>query len=218
MLLKNPSVRLSLLALLLFLGSRSGSAQPARAAVQISFGELAVRASGITPGGDAVVFAATIGRYSGMRKLGRHATVVADDDGDGSITWNVEELPVQSVWVVVDMQSGSYAVAAPAAFTAKKIDLPDHGWRGGLQHLDVRRDYLEVLVVRPGEGAWTLRASEGGANDDDGAVNSVLRTRLSRMQRLYGEDTAPRPPVIVPRDLVVLIDPHALDYFVAEAP
>jgi hypothetical protein len=211
------SVRLFLIALVPLLTTRFVSAESSEAPVQISFGELAVQASGITRGGDAIVFAATIGRYSGMQKLGRHAKVVADDDSDGAITLTVDELPVPSVWAVVDLQSGRYAVAAPAGFALRTMDLPSHGWRGGLQRVDFRRDYLEVLVVRPGAGAWTLRVSEGGANDDDGALNAVLRTRLARMQRLYGEDAAPRPPVVIPKDLLLIIDPHELDYFVVEA-
>lgn len=205
------------LTLVAVLAARLVCAQPTQTAVQISFADLAVHATGITRGGDAVVFAATIGRYSGMQKLGRHARVITDDDSDGAVTLSVDELPAASVWAVVDLQSGAYSVAAPPGFSLRTMDIPVHGWRGGLEHIDIRRDYLEVLVVRPGRGAWTLRAAEGGSNDDDGSVNAVLRTRLSRMQRIYGPDAVARPPVITPRDLLLIIDPHELDYFVAEA-
>jgi hypothetical protein len=187
----------------------SVSAKPAADRVQISFGDLAVHATGITKGGAAVVFAATIGRYSGMQKLGRHAKIVADDDADGSIALTVDELPVTSVWAVVDLRSGGYAVAAPAGFALRRMNLPTHGWRGGLQHVDFRGDYLEVLVVRPGVGVWTLRASEGGTNDGDGALNTVLRTRLAQMQHLYGADPKPRPPVIIPRDVLLMAPIYA---------
>ena len=209
-------IRLALLFLLLSTTSLAFGAEKADGSIQISFTESAMRASGVSQGGDAIVFACTIGRYSGFQKLGRHAEVIHDADRDGAIELTIAKPTISSLWVVVDFTTGAYAVAAPPGLEVRSMNVPEHGWKKGREHFDLRRDYLEVLVVRPGEGAWTLSASEGGANDDDGNLNSVLRARLASMQRLHGADTAPRPPVIVPKDLLVVIDPHYLDYFASE--
>jgi hypothetical protein len=83
--------------------------------------------------------------------------------------------------------------------------------------MDFERDDLEVLLVRPGVGAWTLRVADGGANDGDGILNMNLRTTLERMERLYGADPVPHPARVQVKDLLILIDPHRLDYFVKEA-
>lgn len=187
--------------------------------IRVSFSGDTVHASEVSRGGDVIVFACTIGRYSGMQKLGRHREVVRDADGDGEISLTVDKLSdLASVWAVVDFETGRYALAAPPGLQLRVMEIPEHGWRGGREHFELRRNYLEVLVVRPGVGAWTQSLSEGGSNDDDGQLNAVLRTRLAGMQRLHGDDAAPRPPVIVPRDLLLIIDPHELDYLVAEAP
>ena len=210
------SRRILLLLALVAAGSTFGAEPGAANTIEITFSDRTIHASGISRGGDAIIFASIIGRHSGLQKLGRYREVVGDSDGDGEVTLTVPDLPVVSLWAVVDFTTGAHAVAAPPGFDPHPMELPAHGWRGGLEHFDLRRDYLEVLVVRPGAGAWMLSAAEGGSNDDDRALNAVLRTRLTRMQRLHG-DAAPRPPVVVPRDLLLIVDPHTLDFFVGEA-
>ena len=207
---------LTLLTLLLT-GSALG-APKAGDPIRVSFDGDTVRAADVSSGGDVIVFACTIGRYSGMRKLGRHVEVVRDADGDGVVSLTIQNLSeVASVWAIVDFDTGRYALAAPGGFAPRAMDIPEHGWRGGSEHFELRRNYLEMLVVRPGVGAWTQSLSEGGSNDDDRQLNTVLRMRLANMQRLHGHDGPPRPPVIVPRDLLLIIDPHELDYFASEA-
>lgn len=186
--------------------------------IRVSFDGTTVRAADVSRGGDVIVFACTQGRYSGMRKLGRHLEVVRDTDGDGQVSLTVENLSAMaSVWAIVDFDTGRYAFATPGGLAPRAMNVPEHGWRGGGEHFDLRRNYLEVLVVRPGAGAWTQSLAEGESSDGDGQLNTVLRTKLARMQRLHGADAAPAPPVIVPRDLLLIIDPHELDYFVSEA-
>lgn len=186
-------------------------------AVRISFSAETVRVEGVTSGGDVVIFAATLSQSGGMQTIGRRAEVIADSDGDGAVALTVSAIPTASVWAAVDFTTGRHSIAAPQGFPLRRMDIPEHGWRRGLEHFELRRGYLEVLVVRPGAGAWTLRAAEGGSNDDDGALNATLRTRLSKMHRLHGPDTTPRPPVIVPKDFLLVIDPHELDFFTSEA-
>jgi hypothetical protein len=214
--LSNPRFAGGWLVLLLLVLALAGPAF-ASEPIQISFSAQTIKASGITEGGDAILFACTIGRYSGMQKIGRHAEVISDADGDGEVTFTVAGLPLGAVWAVVDFTTGRHAVAAPPGLDLRPMEVPAHGWRAGPGHFDLRRDYLEVLVVRPGAGAWTLSVAEGGSNDDDGALNTVVRTRLERMRRLHGPDAVPRPPIVVPRDLLLIVDPHELDFFVWEA-
>ena len=207
-----------ILLMLLLAGSALGEPKSVDP-IRVSFSGDTVRASEVTRGGNVIVFACTIGRYSGMQKLDRHVQVVRDADSDGEISLTVEKLSdLASVWAIVDFDTGRYALAAPPGLELRTMNIPEHGWRGGREHFDLRRNYLEVLVVRPGVGAWTLSLAEGESSDDDGQLNAVLRTRLSRMQRLHGDDAAPQPPVILPHDLLLIIDPRELDSFVAEAP
>ena len=62
------------------------------------------------------------------------------------------------------------------------------------------RGYVEVLVVRPGEGAWAATVGDGGEGDDDGAYDGRLRASLAGM-RGVGEKPAEPPQRFNPRDL-----------------
>jgi hypothetical protein len=71
------------------------------------------------------------------------------------------------------------------------------------------RGLAEILVVRPGTGAWTLRLGDGGPADEDGAADGRLEAALDRMAPLAG---SPPPPSTFQKDDVVLVlDPNLLE-------
>lgn len=212
------SSRLILSLLALFLAQSVHGAEPDAAnSIRIAFSGETFHASGITPGGEAIVFVCTVGRSGGMRRLGRRAEVVSDVDRDGEIALAVGNASLASLWTVVDFTTGRSAVATPSGFEPEAIELHDQGWRGGGDHFELRRRHVEVLVVRPGEGAWMASPVEGGPNDGDGALNAILRTKLTSMRRMHGSDEAPRPPVVIPKDVLVVVDPRSFAFFVSEA-
>lgn len=190
--------------------SAAGADDPPPPSITFSAG--ALHATNITVGGEVVIFAALIDRYRGLPSLARHLEVVGDADGDGAITFTPRVMPESSVWAVVDFASGRYAISSPAGDDVKLTNLTQDAWRTGSSDLELRRDYLEVLVVRPGVGVWSSRAAEGGANDHDGSRNTVLRTRLAQMTPLVGT-AMPQPPVVIPRDVMIAFDPHSLEVF-----
>jgi hypothetical protein len=204
-----------------FAAPNANAADDAPAPVVVSFSGTTVHASGITSGREAIVFGCTIDLYSGMRSLRRRAEIVRDTDADGAVDLPLSTLPVVSVWAVVDLESGRYALATPPGFTAPVHELPDDVWKSDTTFLDVERDYLEILIVRPGStphsGAWTLMASEGGSNDGDDKLNKKLRMTMDRLKHLHGAAATPQPGKVQKKDLVIAIDPHELDAFVKEA-
>lgn len=201
--------------LLLIALSATALAVNAEETVEWAFGDGSVTVSGFPAGHRVILFGAGIGSHAHTALLTYDALWLADDDGDGSVTFRVRYLPARAVWFAVDLETGSYWTAPGSDDAGAAISFVLDQWRPGLRDLNVRRQYLRVLVVRPGSGAWTLRATDGGRRDADAFQNGVLRLRLDRMDHLAGEENG--PPVAVPRDLVVLIDPQTLDYFVDEA-
>lgn len=191
--------------------------------ILISFSSEQVRATGITPGGDAVVFGCLIGRYSGLPLIQRHAEIVRDDDKNGEIVLNVERLPATSVWVIVDFSSGRYQVAAPEnpvprSASPKEMSLDEEKWKEGVEPPFLRRDYLEWLVVRPGAGAWAMSIAEGGSRDGDGLHNARLKLDLGALESLTVDGKKKAKPVSVKaKDVLVLIDPYTLDFVVRGA-
>jgi len=134
---------------------------------------------------------------------------------DGDVTFTPRQIPERSIWIAVDVNDGSHGMATPSGAAPPALQVGDNEWRGGRADVDIAREYLEVLLVRPGTGAWALRASEGGSKDADGRHDGVLKLRLANMERIAGE--AGGPPVATPRDLLIAVDPQTLQYFIREA-
>lgn len=181
----------------------------------ITFGDGQVIVAGVDDRAEIIVFGIAIGRHGHSAMLRREVRTATDDDGDGQVTFEIRDIPVRSVWVVVDAKSGSHTVATPSGEAPGILNLPDDVWRGNHAHVDVARSWAEVLVVRPGVGAWTLRSAAGGSNDFDAIADRKIRLRLDRMERLTGTDKGPSHAL--PKDLIVLVDPQTLDTFVSEA-
>lgn len=202
-------------AALLSLLVSTANAQNRLSTLSVTFGPNEVRVTGAKEGARVVAFGIGLGTFNDAPLLTRHAQALADEDRDGTIAFRPRSLPESSVWVAVDMETGEYVLATPTGAVPTPLDLPPAAWHAQRAHLDIRIEYLEVLVVRPGVAAWTLRMGDGGSNDADGRPNGVLTFRLDRMKRLVGENDG--PPVVIPRDLIVAIDPHTLQAFVSEA-
>ena len=102
--------------------------------------------------------------------------------------------------------------AAPASFTLQQAALkanelvqsvpnvPD----GILEPLAA----AEILVARPGSGAWGLSVARGGAGDDLEGNGGYLQTSLGSLASIGA--ALPPPTTYVPLDIVVVIDPDQL--------
>jgi hypothetical protein len=189
---------------------------------RITFETDAVVISGMTPKGQAVVFGVTreVGEDD-FHTVRRYLETLTDDDGDGIVRYTVEKgIPLRSIWAAADMESGDYGAAAPEGFELQQVD-----WKGqGLQHLpegkdaiEDQRSLLELLVVRPKTGAWSVRVSDGDKTDADGAIDGRLEGVLEGMTALTVE--TPRPPAsFEPDDLVLAIDPAAMEITMFKVP
>lgn len=187
----------------------------AAAAPRLVFTDARATAEGIRPGGDAIFFVHSVTDFSGSARLSRIVRVVADEDRDGDVSIEGAVHP-SSVWVVVDYASGEYAIATPAGGPpVKELRHRGNGWAAGRADLDFGVSELDVLLVRPGRGAWTRRFHEGGSRDGDRRADANLRISLSAMKVLHGGDST--PSVALPRDLVIAVHPVELLTFVRAA-
>lgn len=177
--------------------------------------------SGVTAKGEVVLLGVTreIGSDD-FPTVKRHLEVLADEDGDGIIRYPVEqEIPLRSLWAVVDLTSGDQDVAAPEKFGVRKVN-----WRGrGLQKrpdgrdaVEEQRSLSELLVVRPKVGAWALRVGDGAPSDGDGEIDGRLEGIFDQMQPLA---KSPPPPSAFQHDDVVLaLDPAAMEITLVKVP
>lgn len=192
-----------------------GSGKDAKAPLTLVFSSDTVTVSGAGRGHQVVVFGLGIGNLGRYALLTRDVETPTDTDGDGIVTVTPRQLPYRSLWIAVDMEDGRYGVASPAGALPKLLEPSSGTWRSDLRELEVSRRFLEVLLVRPRGGAWTLRTTEGGPKDADGRRNGLLRIRLDRMQRLTDDSNG--PPVALPKDLLVVVDPQTLHYYIGAA-
>ena len=190
-------------------------AATASAAPTIRFTATGAIAEGLRPGGDAIWFVHSVTAFNGSPRLSKTVRVTTDDDRDGKVALDRSVTP-SSVWVVVDFESGEYAIASPAgAPPLSELRDRGNGWATGRSHVDFDISDVDVLVVRAGRGAWVMRSQQGGALDGDRRADGNLRVRLADMTRLHGSD--PTPPVALPRDLIIAVDPTELSTFVRSA-
>ncbi len=174
-----------------------------------------LRATGITPGGNAVWFGMTIDTYAMARSLNRYADVVRDSDRDGVVLYETPQLTRFTLMFVADATTGDYAVFRGDGVEAIEHDLRGNQWRAGLEHIDIPADFLEVLVVRPGDGAATASIFEGLAGDGDGSRNGKFRLKLKDLTPLG--DSAELHGNIRRGDLLVVIDSRTFAYAVRAA-
>lgn len=193
---------------------RDASAPPELA---VTFEEAAVLAAGLTPGGDAVFWSVA------REPLGYHQRVVESQglevvDALGEARFEPEEGAVllKSVWAVVDVATGGFAVAGPPGFRLRQAPFPGRGFEAGapglVNRLRHELESIHVLIVRPGVTAWRLEAWDTSPRDRDGADDDRVLMSLEDLEPL--EASGPGPPDRFARDdVIVVIDPRTLRFY-----
>lgn len=212
--MKPPAVLIAAVALIAVDGGAVA------AALTLDVSPTALVANGLTTHGQAVFvgFSREIDPEDDVVSIRRRVEVLADDDGDGSVTLDLGELvPNRSMWVAVDLATGSAAAAAPPGFRLQSVGWKGHGTLRGAVHdvVEDARPFAEVFVVRQGVGAWTLRVGDGGPDDADGLSDGKFQAALDAMTPLPGSPVPPQQ--FLPSDLVIVMDPNALEFTVALA-
>jgi len=123
------------------------------------------------------------------------------------------------MWVAVDLATGDFDAGAPSDFRLHRGN-----WRGrGIDHrrdgrdqIEDARPFAEVLVVRPGVGAWTLRLGDGSPADADGAADGRLAAAFDSLEPLAG--SPPPPARFAPGDTILLFDPNEMEMVLVKAP
>jgi hypothetical protein len=173
----------------------------------------AVTATGMTPGGTVVwlEMARKIAEYEPLY-LRQQGEVQADAQGQAQLPVT-ETVPPVSIWIAVDLKTGAYATASPAGFSplvfalapgsleVRGATLPD-------QLLDAA-DYAEVLLVRPGTGAWGKTVGRGGGADESDPSEPAFRLSLDRLDPLLAAH-GPAPGKLQANDLIFVLHPAAM--------
>jgi hypothetical protein len=206
----------------LLFGALSVATPASAGSLTLTFGDSTVTVSGATPGGDVVLFAtAKEGNNSVLpvpTKTGE-AVVLHDGGHDGRVTLERKRpVPLIAVWIAVDLTTGQWTASGSPGFDAHPIPPADFTKRdagGQLRKLSVLVPEMDAILVRPGTGAWRIYAAKTSAVDENGRGALPLQVDVSAMTSL--SPSLPKLDLILPGDVIVLIEPQSMDFAVEVA-
>jgi hypothetical protein len=161
-----PAVRAVTLLLLSLCLAFASHAAPA-----MSFDANRVIIAAVTPKASVYVYSLSREATGTFTDVVPREIVLTDDDGDGTVVWTLDrEVSGRSIWLAVDMASGTPAVATPPGYEATRVALSDRHLKkdfgADVGQLAFDGDFVEFIVVRPGTGTWRAVVSRGGPADE----------------------------------------------------
>ena len=187
----------------------------------LTFTEDAVVVRGVREGGRVAAFAVVRDVTNFQLTFGRLDALLTDDDKDGVVEWKLERpVPAQSMWAAVDVESGELVLATPGDYPLRRLAVPANALgdsrRNGVDALVAEwRALVEILLVRPGEGAWALTAGADATGDeDDERADGRISTALEDLEPLGA--SPPPPKKIAPRDVLVVMDPDTMELYAGQ--
>lgn len=202
-----PMKTLCLIAVLGCWTSSLLSAEPV-----LQFTTDAVLVSGATAGGEVVISGVVREPREFIGRIAGRETVLRDEDGDGVVSWELgAAVPVRSMWAAVDLATGEHALGTPGDYPLRLLDAAttETGGPGGLlSRVQVSRDFVHLLVVRPQVGAWLAQLFDGEDHDLDGAATLSVAAAVEDLQPLASSPAAPEE--LQADDVIVVFDPDAM--------
>ncbi|MEA2417167.1 MAG: hypothetical protein QOI58_3824 [Thermoanaerobaculia bacterium] len=192
----------------LFLAATSYATQPT-----VTITPSRITATGISPGGRVLFFGTGFEPKGYHAEIHRWSVVMTDSSLAGTVfydlspavTWNV-------LWIVVDIDSGHYSVAATPGFPVVRAFLPRGEFRRGgaaaVETFAYSRATADILYIMPG-AAWTLKVRDGESTDSDVSRDGATGIDVGRLQPLVSG--IPAPTAFLPGGTLFLIDPARLD-------
>jgi hypothetical protein len=178
-----------------------------------------VAAAGLTPGGRVVWFGIVRSLDDGLERL-THVRREATADREGRAVLAVPNPGPAASWAVVDVATGQMAAARTdrpeLAVTTLLAESLQRGTDGG-DRLLAERLRLDLLLVRPGVGAWGGAFGDGGAADEDGQSDGLLTAALAGLVPIGQAPAAPQTRAQA-ADLLLALDPDTFDLFALRLP
>lgn len=178
--------------------------------------------TGIRKGASVAILSISLEARGDRSASLRREHVLEDSDQDGAVRWSDGPAVVpRSLWCAVDLETGEFVVGTPAGFPVRPMPLADlvlierEAPDGSKEkaHLDVNHTQAEVLVVRPGRGAWVASLRDGGLTDGDRSVNKYARASFSMLAALKNVRAQEELRQIRQGDTVIVIDPLQMQIF-----
>ena len=129
---------------------------------------------------------------------------------NGKTAWYEPEVgaPLASYWIGVDLSTGDFTWTSRTGVGLEEREIPSENLMRdsdrSINGFDVEAGFLEVVVVRPGKGAWAFTAGDGSTFDGDGQMDDWVRTLTGDLRPI---DDGPEPPkALVKGDVILALD------------
>jgi hypothetical protein len=178
-----------------------------------------VTIEGVTAGGEVILFGVGLSSDGFRQQMYHYAEVLRDDDRDGVVRYVARQaISYRTVLAVVDVAGGRVIVAGKPDYEPLRRTFHDELLRknvdGVAEMFDLSGAQLDLLIVRPGAGAWRLEAKDGTAGDADEVHDGKLRARFSDALPLTSSSgNAPRH--LKKGDVLVALNPMQMQIVAA---
>ena len=175
--------------------------------------------TGITPRGRAVVIGVAHEPRQFWIDIAHRQFILTDESGGGTVRLDLNtEVATDSGWAVVDLATGEVAIGTPEDSPFTVVTFSNGAIRrneaGEFAQIVGDREYIDLVLVRPGEGAWLFYGEDGHSNDRDHQRNG--RTTIDpELMRPIGDSPAP-PKHLKNGDRLIAIAPYSRTIATAE--
>lgn len=171
----------------------------------------AVVANGVTPGADVVFFGVALEPDGYGSQIEQWAQIVKSTGTTARLEL-AAPVPYKSMWAVVDLDTGDFALSSPAGYTAKPAIIPKKLLKKGSGDasdlLTEGREFVQLLLVTPKKGAWQFTAMDGDG-DDDGRDDGQIAASLEHFRPV---DASKAPPKKLSKnDVVIMFDYNRME-------
>jgi len=184
----------------------------------ISLAGDAMVVSGFEPGAEIVYF--IVSRFSAayVPRTERRSERLIDEDADGEVRITLgRPVPPKFFAVAVELPTGRFAVWTPDDSPGREVAFPENSLQPGpgdrLDRLEDGNDYIELLLVRPGRGAWALTTGDGTPTDESPSSDGLVLAALASMAPVGESGEAPEE--YERDDLLLRVAPAGMEYYLA---
>jgi hypothetical protein len=200
-----------LLPLIFTIATTSVSAE-----VSVTLDGTAITAEGLSANDRAIIFGLARTVENSVNTTVQETRVV-DTDTSGEVEHESDYgNATHSVWIVVDLATGEYGSAVAPGMPVEELLGPGGNPinLGQLISGKLIADLIvvDLLIVRPGAGAWSAHIGDGGPGDTDGGRDGVLSIDPIALQSLV--DGVEPPTQIQGGDVVALVNTRSFAHTV----
>lgn len=188
----------------------------AASALAIVFQPQSLEVTGVTPRATVYIYGLAREPKGWTTNIVPRETRLRDEDGDGRIVYDLRQpFPWRSVWLAVELDSGSYVAAAPAEYQTHRIDLTSTHLKkdaaGDVLQLAFDGSTIEFIVVRPKTGdVWGATVLSRGADDEGAEVGKVTLSVLKLQPR--DGSSGPAPKGLKKDDVIFVVNSFRAEY------